>query len=209
MMGNTGIRTVVLAVAAVAVAACTTAPKQDVVDTIAASGNHKTLTQAIKASGLESTLREKGPVTVLAPTDDAFALLPKPMVDSLMKPENKAQLAKVLQYHVIPGNNSAETLTRTDPIARFARVQSIERPATPTPVASITPVQSLTANGGNVSIFNHNIAWKTAANAEVTVGRWWGSIDSTWVNSFARVVKADIAASNGVVHSIDRVLLPR
>jgi uncharacterized surface protein with fasciclin (FAS1) repeats len=207
MMGNTGMRTVVLALAALGIAGCTTASKKDVVDTIASSGNHNTLVQAIRASGLEPTLREKGPYTVMAPTDEAFALMPKYVVDALMKPENKAQLA------VIPGNDSMTTLSQTGMLPQYSKVQNASSPsdmkeACSAGCTSVAPVQSLGGFGGNVQIFNNTIPWKTAAGPDLTVGQWDGSVDGYWVNSYAMVTKADIPATNGVVHSIDRVLLP-
>jgi uncharacterized surface protein with fasciclin (FAS1) repeats len=181
MMGNTGMRTVVFALAVLGIAGCTTAPKKDVVDTIASTGSHNTLVQAIKAAGLESTLRDKGPFTVMAPTDEAFALLPKGTLDSLLKPENKAQLTKVLQYHVVPGNNPSSKLVPTPP----------------------------PGNATNVAMFNNNTPVKTAAGSDITVGQWEGSVDGVWVNAFSKVTKPNIQATNGVVHSVDRVLLPR
>ena len=77
--------------------------KKDIVDTAVKAGSFKTLVAAVKAAGLVDTLKGKGPFTVFAPTDEAFAKLPKGTVESLLKPENKAKLADILEYHVVKG----------------------------------------------------------------------------------------------------------
>lgn len=77
------------------------AAKKDIVDTAVAAGSFKTLAAALGAGGLVETLKSKGPFTVFAPTDEAFAKLPKGMVEDLLKPENKAKLVKILTYHVV------------------------------------------------------------------------------------------------------------
>src|SRR3954447_12631848 len=79
------------------------APKSDIVDTAVAAGSFKTLAQALQAADLVDTLKGKGPFTVFAPTDEAFAKLPAGTLDTLLKPENKAKLAAILTYHVVPG----------------------------------------------------------------------------------------------------------
>ena len=76
------------------------APK-DIVDTAVAAGSFKTLVAAVQAAGLVETLKGKGPFTVFAPTDEAFAKLPAGTVESLLKPENKDKLIAVLTYHVV------------------------------------------------------------------------------------------------------------
>ncbi len=83
----------------------TTLPAQqkDIVDTAVAAGSFKTLVAAVKAADLVDTLKGKGPFTVFAPTDEAFAKLPKAAIADLLKPENKAQLQSILTYHVVPG----------------------------------------------------------------------------------------------------------
>ena len=73
---------------------------------------HKTLVAAVKAAGLVDTLNSPGPFTVFAPTDDAFAKLPAGTVDTLVKPENKATLTKILTYHVVPGKISSKELMK-------------------------------------------------------------------------------------------------
>src|SRR4029079_12841242 len=84
----------------------------DIVDTAVAAGSFKTLAAALEAAGLVDTLKGKGPFTVFAPTDDAFAKLPAGTVENLLKPENKAQLVKVLTYHVVPGKVMAADVTK-------------------------------------------------------------------------------------------------
>ncbi len=81
------------------------APAQaaDIVDTAVAAGSFTTLAAALQAAGLVETLKGPGPFTVFAPTDAAFAKLPPGTVASLLKPENKAMLVKILTYHVVPG----------------------------------------------------------------------------------------------------------
>jgi len=73
---------------------------------------HKTLVAAVKAAGLVDTLEGPGPFTVFAPTDDAFAKLPAGTVDSLVQPENKATLVKILTYHVVPGKITSKELIK-------------------------------------------------------------------------------------------------
>lgn len=76
---------------------------RDIVDNAVNSADHTTLVAAVKAAGLVDTLKGKGPFTVFAPTNAAFAKLPAGTVDTLVKPENKASLTKILTYHVVPG----------------------------------------------------------------------------------------------------------
>ena len=76
---------------------------QDIVDTAIAAGQFNTLVAAVQAADLVDTLKGDGPFTVFAPTDEAFAALPMGTAEDLLKPENKAQLAAVLTYHVVPG----------------------------------------------------------------------------------------------------------
>ena len=76
---------------------------KDIVDTAVAAGSFATLVAAVQAADLVETLKSAGPFTVFAPTDEAFAKLPVGTVEDLLKPENKAKLAAVLTYHVIPG----------------------------------------------------------------------------------------------------------
>ncbi len=87
-------------------------PTKNIVENAAASPIHKTLVAAVKAAGLVDTLSSKGPFTVFAPTDDAFNKLPAGTVDTLVKPENKDQLVKILTYHVVPGKIDSKKLMK-------------------------------------------------------------------------------------------------
>ena len=136
--------------------------KADIVDTAVKAGSFKTLVAAVKAAGLVETLKGKGPFTVFAPTDEAFAKLPKGTVEELLKPENKDKLVAVLTYHVVPGNVMA---------------------------ADVVKLKSA----------------KTVQGQEVTIAVANGSVS---VDN-AKVVKTDIACSNGVIHVIDSVILPK
>ena len=136
---------------------------------------HKTLVAAVKAAGLVDTLEGPGPFTVFAPTDDAFAKLPAGTVDTLVKPENKATLTKILTYHVVAGHLTAADLDRL--------IDKGHGSATLTTVSGGTLV--LTKNGSrNISIHDE-------------------SGDIADINVY------DVLQSNGVIYSIDRVLLPK
>jgi uncharacterized surface protein with fasciclin (FAS1) repeats len=147
-------------------AACSSAQSEaagskDIVDTAAAAGQFNTLIAAAKAADLVDTLKSPGPLTVFAPTDAAFAALPAGTVDNLLKPENKAQLVKVLTYHVVSGKVTSGQVVTLD--------------------------TATTVEGAAVDI--------DASNGKVMIND-------------AQVVQADVAASNGVIHVIDKVLLP-
>jgi len=135
---------------------------KDIVDTAVAAGSFKTLAAALQAAGLVETLKGKGPFTVFAPTDAAFAKLPAGTLADLLKPENKAKLTAILTYHVVSGEVMA---------AQAAKLSS----------AKTVNGESLTihAMGGKVMIDN------------------------------ATVTSADIACTNGVIHVIDTVVLPK
>ncbi len=90
------------------------ATEKDIVTTAVEAGSFKTLTAALKAGGLVETLQGKGPFTVFAPTDEAFAKLPAGTVEALLKPENKAQLVSVLTYHVVTGKVAAAQVIKLD-----------------------------------------------------------------------------------------------
>jgi len=85
-------------------------PSKNIIENAVNSKDHKTLVAAVKAAGLVETLQGAGPFTVLAPTDEAFAKLPKGTVETLVKPENKATLTKILTYHVLAGKYSAKDI---------------------------------------------------------------------------------------------------
>jgi uncharacterized surface protein with fasciclin (FAS1) repeats len=86
-------------------------PSKNIIQNAVNSKDHTTLVAAVKAAGLVETLEGKGPFTVFAPTNTAFGKLPAGTVDSLVKPENKATLTKILTYHVVPGKLEASSLT--------------------------------------------------------------------------------------------------
>lgn len=135
---------------------------KDIVDTAVAAGSFKTLAAALQAAGLVETLKGKGPFTVFAPTDEAFAKLPAGTVADLLKPENKAKLVAILTYHVVPGNVTA---------AQAAKLPSAK-----------------TVNGRSLTIH--------AMSGKVMVDN-------------ATVTAVDIACTNGVIHVIDTVVLPK
>ena len=90
--------------------------KKDIVDTAASKDAFKTLVAAVKAADLAEALKGKGPFTVLAPTNAAFEKLPEGTLESLLKPENKAQLQAILKYHVVPGRYPAAKVTKADKV---------------------------------------------------------------------------------------------
>ncbi len=150
-------------------------PAKDIVSNAVNSKDHTTLVAAVKAAGLVETLQGKGPFTVFAPINGAFAVLPAGTVESLLKPENKAALTGVLTYHVVAGNVSAEQLIKM--------IKKGKGMATLTTVNG----QTLTAmmNGPR------NVALKDASGG------------------IANISVYDVKQSNGVIHVIDHVLLPK
>ena len=100
-----------IALAASVITTSLPARAADIVDTAAKAGSFNTLVAAVKAAGLVGTLKGKGPFTVFAPTDEAFAKLPKGTLQSLLKPENKKKLASILTYHVVAGTYDAKRIT--------------------------------------------------------------------------------------------------
>lgn len=107
------------------VATSSLASAKDIVDTAVEAGSFNTLVAAVKAAGLVDALKGEGPLTVLAPTDEAFAKLPAGTVETLLKPENKQQLIDVLTFHVIPGKAKANTVRKLDS-AKSLNGQQIE-----------------------------------------------------------------------------------
>ncbi|MGL6289665.1 MAG: fasciclin domain-containing protein [Silanimonas sp.] len=101
----------------------TNAPTHTLLETAAANGSFKTFGAAVEHAGLTDTLKGAGPFTVFAPTDAAFEKLPAGTLDELLKPENKAQLAGILNYHVIAGRKSANDIGKWGS-ARMANGQS-------------------------------------------------------------------------------------
>jgi uncharacterized surface protein with fasciclin (FAS1) repeats len=104
------VRALALGAILFAVAPLGTARAADIVDTAVKAGSFNTLVAAVKAAGLVDTLKGPGPFTVFAPTDAAFKKLPKGTVEGLLKPANKAKLAAILTYHVVPGKVKAADL---------------------------------------------------------------------------------------------------
>lgn len=133
--------------------------KSTIVETAVAAGNFTTLVAAVKAAGLVDALSGEGPLTVFAPTDEAFAKLPEGTVEGLLK--DKEALTAILTYHVVSGSVMAADVVKLD--------------------------KAQTLNGQNVTI--------TAKDGSVKIDN-------------ATVIKADIQASNGVIHVIDEVILP-
>ncbi|MBM3408625.1 MAG: fasciclin domain-containing protein [Gammaproteobacteria bacterium] len=140
-----------------------TAQAADIVDTAVKAGQFKTLAAALTAADLVAVLKGPGPFTVFAPTDEAFKKLPPGTVENLLKPENKAQLVKILTYHVVPGKVMSSALAGKKTDAK-------------------------TVEGGMVMV--------DATSGGVNVNG-------------AKVLSADVAADNGVIHVIDTVLMPK
>ena len=138
------------------------AADKDIVDVAVEAGSFTTLVKAVQAAGLVGALKGEGPLTVFAPTDDAFAKVPKETLAALLKPENREQLKAVLLYHVVSGKVMAADVVKLS--------------------------EAKTLNGQSVSIM--------VKDSHVTIDN-------------AHVAKTDIAASNGVIHVIDTVILPK
>jgi uncharacterized surface protein with fasciclin (FAS1) repeats len=147
---------------------------KDVVDIAIGSADHTTLVAAVKATDLVATLKGKGPFTVFAPTNAAFNKLPAGTIESLLKPENKAKLAKILTYHVVSGN--------LDAAAVVAAIKSGNGKAVLT-----------TVSGGKLT-------------ASMDMGKVKLTDES---GNSAFVTAADLKGTNGVVHVIDGVVLPK
>lgn len=150
-----------LMLAPLALGAIAATKTKDIVDTAMDAGNFKTLVTALKAADLVDTLKGPGPFTVFAPTDEAFAKLPKGTLDDLLKPENKAKLASILTYHVVAGKVMSKDIS-----GKTSKTKTVE--------------------GSEISI---------------------NATKGVMVND-AKVTKADIETSNGVIHVIDTVIMP-
>ncbi len=145
-----------------------------IVDNAMNSKDHTTLVAAVKAAGLVDTLKGKGPFTVFAPTDKAFAALPKGTVDNLLKPENKEKLTKILTCHVV----AADAMSKN--IAKMIKDDK----------------------------GSHTI--KTLGGCVLTAREKMGKLTLTDENgTVAHVTIADVKQSNGVIHVIDKLLLPK
>ena len=149
-------------------------PNKDIIDNAVNSKDHTTLVAAVKAAGLVDTLKSPGPFTVFAPVNSAFAALPAGTVDTLLKPDNKATLTKVLTYHVVPGRLNASDLAR-----------------------------QIGAGGGRAML-------KTASGGTLTASMRGSNIIITDDGGGSALVTiADVNQSNGVIHVVDKVLLPK
>jgi len=136
--------------------------QKDIVDTAIAAGSFKTLVTAVKAADLVETLKGKGPFTVFAPTDEAFAKLPAGTLNDLLKPENKSKLQGILTYHVVPSKVMASDVVKMN--------------------------SAKTVNGQSLTI--------KVKNGTVMIDN-------------AKVTNTDIMCTNGVIHVIDTVVLPK
>lgn len=148
-------------------------PTKDIVDNAVNSKDHTTLVAAVKAADLVGTLKSPGPFTVFAPTNASFAALPAGTVDTLLKPENKATLTKVLTYHVVPGRMDSAAL-----------------------------MSAINAGGGKAVL-------KTASGGTLTATMSGGNVMVTDAKGgTATVTIANVYQSNGVIHVVNKVLLP-
>ena len=148
-------------------------PTKDIIDNAVNSKDHTTLVAAVKAAGLVETLKGKGPFTVFAPTNEAFSTLPAGTVDTLLKPENKPALVKILTYHVVAGKVLAADL-----------------------------VKAIKADKGKHMIKTVSGGMLTASMSGNTV------VITDEKGGMAHVTIADVVQSNGVIHVVDKVLLP-
>jgi uncharacterized surface protein with fasciclin (FAS1) repeats len=149
-------------------------PTKNIVENAVNSKDHTTLVAAVKAAGLVDTLEGAGPFTVFAPTNEAFAKLPKGTVDTLLKPENKDKLVAVLTYHVVPGHLTAQDLA-----------------------------DKVDQGGGQAML-------KTVQGEDLTVKRQ-GRSHLTITDSkgdMAMITISNVMQSNGVIHVINKVLIP-
>ena len=147
---------------------------KDIVDNAVNSKDHTTLVAAVTAAGLVETLKGKGPFTVFAPVNVAFAALPAGTVETLLKPENKGQLTKLLTYHVVMGRMDASTLET-----------------------------AIDAGGGKATL--------TTVSGGKLVATKSGSMImvSDESGGMGHVTIPDVLQSNGVIHVVDKVLLPK
>ena len=149
-------------------------PSKDIIDNAVKSKDHTTLVAAVKAAGLVETLEGTGPFTVFAPTNAAFGALPAGTVDTLLKPENKATLTKILTYHVVPGKlDSAALMAQAKMHGGMHRLKTVSG-------GTLTVVMS----GGGLAIKDEK-------------------------GGMATITTADVYQSNGVIHVISAVAMPK
>jgi uncharacterized surface protein with fasciclin (FAS1) repeats len=168
------IKNLLLATFAIIASTITVNAQKTLVDVAVGSKDHTTLVAAVKAADLVATLQSAGPFTVFAPVNAAFGKLPAGTVDYLLKPENKAALAKVLTYHVVAGSFNAAAV-----------------------------VKAITDGGGKVTL-------KTVSGGNLVASIKEGKVILTDERGgVATVVATDLAASNGLIHVLDAVVLPK
>ena len=138
---------------------------EDIVDIAVEAGGFKTFVAAVKAAGLVETLKGKGPFTIFAPDDGAFALLPAGTVDGLLK--NVPKLKAILMYHVLPGKFTI------DEIAQMKTAKTVQ--------------------GQEVKIHGSD---------------WWHLHMNPIINNDAHIISTDIVTENGIIHVVNRVLMP-
>jgi uncharacterized surface protein with fasciclin (FAS1) repeats len=149
-------------------------PSKNIVENAVNSKDHTTLVAAVKAAGLVDTLEGAGPFTVFAPTNEAFAKLPKGTVETLLMPANKDKLTAVLTYHVVPGRLTAQDLAdKVDQMGGKAILKTVQ--------------------GEELTIERRGRAHLTVTDAKGGVA---------WITI------ADVLQSNGVIHVINKVLIP-
>ncbi len=146
-------------------------PSKNIVENAVNSKDHTTLVAAVKAAGLVETLQSAGPFTVFAPTNEAFDMLPKGTVETLIKPENKAKLTKILTYHVVAG--------RLDTKALDATIKA----------------------GGELTTVAGGKLWVSKK-----AGKYWLKDEN---GGMAGITIKNVYQSNGVIHVIDHVVLPK
>ena len=147
---------------------------KDIVDAAVSAGNFKTLVQALKTADLVTTLKYKGPYTVFAPTDEAFAKIPKADLEALL--DNKEKLSAVLTYHVVPGKIMAKYVKAGDVV---------------------------TVNGKTIKISTtYDLITNNGRTKKTT------TVNGLVINT-SKVTATDINASNGVIHVIDSILMPK
>jgi len=149
-------------------------PNKDIVDNAVNSADHTTLVAAVKAAGLVDALKGKGPLTVFAPTNEAFAALPAGTVDTLLKPENKPTLTKVLTYHVVAGDYTGAKLAT---LIRKGHGSATLK----------------TLSGGELTFMMNG-------PSNIAVRDEKGNV--------ADITISDVHQSNGVIHVVDKVLMP-
>ena len=150
-------------------------PSKNIIENAVNSKDHTTLVAAVKAAGLVDTLEGPGPFTVFAPTNEAFAKLPKGTVDTLVKPENKATLTKILTYHVVSGKLTAADLMKDVKAGHGkAMLKTVEG----------EPLTVEETKGGKLEIVDAK-----GGKAMVTI--------------------ANVMQSNGVIHVVNKVLMPK